>query len=351
MMHTRNRTLRRIEEMTGFSPQLPMSRQEVRDLVRRARRNAPSRGSSLLAATAFAMVGAAAVVQYRSRSAEAAHPPQGKFLDCTSGARLHYLDDGVGPPVVFLHGNGLMAQDFVTSHLMGMARRTHRAIAIDRPGFGYSERAWMQSWSAAAQADLLLEAIDELGLDRPVIVTHSWASMIGLEMALKQPEAIRGLVLVSGYYYPTARADVALFSPPAIPLLGDLLRYTFAPIAGEALKSRLLSKMFSPHPVPQEFWDEFPHALLTRPSQIRAASEDAAHMIGSAYDLSARYDSVKTPVVIISGTADEVIERAQAERLYRELPSSKLDVVHGAGHMLHYSHPERVMQAVTSIAA
>ena len=56
-----------------------------------------------------------------------------------------------------------------------------------------------------------------LGIERPVVVGHSWGTLVALAWALRRPDEVRGLLLLSGYYYPSLRADVVLFAPPAIP--------------------------------------------------------------------------------------------------------------------------------------
>jgi pimeloyl-ACP methyl ester carboxylesterase len=172
---------------------------------------------------ALALAGSAAIVNRQAARAEKANPPRGSFVT-SDGVRLHYIEQGRGRPIVFLHGNGMTVEDMRLSGVMDIAaEHSFRAIAFDRPGFGHSERPRVTAWTAAAQAALLPKAFELLGIDRPIVVGHSLGTMVALALALNHPDHVAGLVLASGYYFPKARADIALFSPPAIPLLGDLL--------------------------------------------------------------------------------------------------------------------------------
>ncbi|OUL80879.1 alpha/beta hydrolase, partial [Paraburkholderia hospita] len=77
----------------------------------------------------------------------------------------------------------------------------------------------------------------------------------------------------------SARMDVALATPAALPLLGDALRYTVSPLTGRVMLRRSVEAMFAPAPMPDRFFDVVPREMLLRPVQIRAAAEDAAFMI------------------------------------------------------------------------
>jgi pimeloyl-ACP methyl ester carboxylesterase len=235
----------------------------------------------------------------------------------------------------------------ISGVLAGAAERSYRAIAIDRPGFGYSERPRGTAWTAAAQAELLPRVFALLGIERPIVVGHSLGTMVALALALNHPDQVGGLVLASGYYYPTARADVLLVSPSAAPILGDLLCYTLAPLTGEAMAPRMIRKMFSPQPVPARFDSQFPVGLMLRPSQIRAASKDATHMVPDAWGMADRYPQLSCPVAIVAGDADAVVDlKAQAQRLHAAVPRSRLDVFAGTGHMTHHADPARVVRAI-----
>jgi pimeloyl-ACP methyl ester carboxylesterase len=267
------------------------------------------------------------------------------------GVRLHYVEKGIGPPVVFLHGNGAMIDDMLISGVLDAAASEYRTIAFDRPGFGHTDRPRGRSWTAAAQAALLAKAISRLALGQPIIMGHSWGTLVALALALNHPESVGGLVLGSGYYFPTTRVDVALFSPPPVPVLGDALAYTIAPLIGEAIAPPLIKKMFAPQPVSPRFEREFPLPLALRPSQIKAYSEDAAHMIAAAQQLSPNYSSIRCPTVILTGDADRIVNmERQAQRLHRAIPGSRIDVLRGAGHMIHHLDPARIIRAVDLIA-
>jgi pimeloyl-ACP methyl ester carboxylesterase len=218
-------------------------------IIRQCSHLARSRAGGLTALGAIALAGAGFIVNRQAAKAEIAYPPTGAFVTA-AGVRLHYVERGHGRPVVFLHGNGMMVEDMLISGVLpAAAERSYRAIAIDRPGFGHSERPRGVAWTAAAQAELLPRVFAELDIERPIIVGHSLGTMVALALALNYPDQVSGLVLASGYYYPTVRADVALVAPPATPVLGDLLCYTVAPLIGEALAPRMITKMFSPQTV------------------------------------------------------------------------------------------------------
>jgi pimeloyl-ACP methyl ester carboxylesterase len=330
----------------GHAPQKPRSPDRCPD---RSRRSARRFGSALLASAAV-LGGTALLVHKRAQRAEREHPPKGQFLD-TNGVHVHYVERGKGQPVVLLHGNGTMIQDFEISGVMDLAVERYRVIAFDRPGFGHTSRPRRRIWTPAAQAELLHEALKRLGVERPIVVGHSWGTLVALALALEHPDEIGGLVLLSGYYFPTARADVPLLSPPAIPVVGDVMRYTISPLLGRLLTPKIIRKVFAPAPVTTRFAAEFPVELALRPSQIRASAGDTALMIPAAASLNHRYRELTMQVVIMAGAEDEIVDvERQSKRLHAELPHGDLHLVEGGGHMIHHLVPWQVVGAINSVA-
>jgi pimeloyl-ACP methyl ester carboxylesterase len=293
-----------------------------------------------------AVLGAAAIYNTKhARGAEAKYPPIGRFLE-VNGVRLHYIDRGQGEPVVLIHGNGAMLQDFTVSGVVDHLAVRHRVIVFDRPGYGYSDRP-RGLWTSRAQAKLLEMALRQLGIQQAVVFGHSWGTLVAVALALQAPALVGSLVLASGYYYPTLRADVFLQSPPAIPLVGDVMRYTVSPPIARLMLPRMIRRTFEPAPVPKHFDSLFPKELMVRPSQLRAAAEDAALLVPGAMELQNHYRDLNVPVIIMAGADDQIVEVGrQSQRLHRELPGSKFILLSGLGHMIHHSTPLEIIRTV-----
>ena len=299
--------------------------------------------------TGAALLGAgltAAWVERRARRAQREHPPEGRVL-AIDGVRLHVLDRGQGPAVVLIHGNTVTHRDFVASGLVERLARDHRVLAFDRPGYGHSSRPRDRLWTPSAQAALLRAALVELGVERAVVVGHSMGAMVAMALALDHPDAVSRLVLLDGYFFPSARIDALLTAPVALPVLGDVMRYTVTAVSARLLLKRLVEGMFAPEDVPRGYLATLSREMLVRPLQLRANAEDAAFMVPEAAKSSGRHQELRMPVAILAGSDDRVVDRAaHSERLHGELPGSTLRVVAGAGHMVHHSAPEEVVAAI-----
>jgi pimeloyl-ACP methyl ester carboxylesterase len=336
----------------AVSPQRPGSGVKSRS---QAKSSAPEadKGGWLLPALigSAAALGAATLYNvYRASEAERRNPPIGRFVT-VDGVRLHYIERGQGEPVVLIHGNGTMIQDFTSSGLVDRLAERYRVIVFDRPGYGYSERP-RGLWTPRAHARLFDKAIRRLGIEQATVLGHSWGTMVAVALALQSPELVRGLVLVSGYYYPTARADVVLLSPPAIPVIGDAMRYTISPLVAGLARPALIKRVFQPDRVPRRFDREFPKDLMLRPSQLRAAAEDAALMTPAAAELRHHYGELKLPVAILAGGDDQIADVGRQSRtLHEAIPGSEFEVLPGHGHMVHHFASERIADAVDRVSS
>lgn len=297
-----------------------------------------------LAASTAALGAAHLFVRKRTGEAESGNRPIGQFIT-VDGVRLHYLDRGRGPAVVYLHGNGTSIQDFELSGVTALDGDHFRMIAFDRPGFGYSERPAGERWDAARQAQLIGKALVQLGVETPTVVAHSWGTLVALELASMMVPPLRSLVLISGYYFPSPRVDAALASAPVLPVLGPVLRNTALPLIGRLMWPAIRAKMFAPSRPTTSFLG-FPVWMALRPTQLAAAGAESAMMMSAAESLSKRYSAIKVPAFIVCGEGDEVVDPDQSRRLHELLPSSELRAIPDAGHMVHHQIPGEILRII-----
>jgi pimeloyl-ACP methyl ester carboxylesterase len=263
-------------------------------------------------------------------------PPVFHFLT-VDGARLRYMDRGGGSPVLLLHGNGSMIEDFVSSGIMDHTP-AHRFIAFDRPGFGHSERPRGRSWGPFEQARLLSRALVHLEVERPIIVGHSWGALVALAMALESAEDVAGLILMSGYYYPMRRDEAFRLPAAAFPFVRRLMG------------PETMRRVFAPCAVPGRFKRTYPMPLAMRLSQMQAVDDEAGMLFDAAKVLSGLYRKLSVPVRIIAGTDDRIVDTEQhSARLHKELGTSTFRSVLGCGHMVHHAAPEEVMAGIAAV--
>jgi pimeloyl-ACP methyl ester carboxylesterase len=285
--------------------------------------------------------------QRRKLQAERDHPPKGRFLDA-DGTRIHVLEQGRGSDVVFLHGNGTMAEDMALA-LFDRAGESWHAVAFDRPGFGYSERPSKAS-SMQGQVAILRAAAKAMGLRRPVLVGHSWGAPAALAWALEAPGEVGGVVVLSGWYFPTTRPDFMPMMGPAVPVLGDILAGTVLQPVDRLLLPNLLSRIFEPNPISPSF-QRMPFELMLRPSQIKAAAEDTASLIPGVAGMAPRYGTLASmPVAILAGEADRIVDPYDhSVALHKAVPGSTIHLLADTGHMMHHVRPEAVLAAVADV--
>lgn len=323
----------------------------LRSAIPIQRRHAKAPSFAVASAVAIGALAAMALVnRHLAKKAERDNPAVGRFLD-VDGVRLHYVERGSGEPLVLLHGNGSMIEDFESSGLIDLAAKKHRVIVFDRPGFGHSDRPRNVVWTPDAQAELIKHALERLDVSNATVLGHSWGASVAVALALKYPGLIRGLVLASGYYYPTARPDVIAMGAPALPLIGDILSHTLSPLISRAIWPLMMAKIFGPRSVPKKF-EAYPKEMALRPSQIRASAAESALMIPDAFHYRNQYGDLKMPVVIIAGEQDRLIDiDTQSDRLHSDISQSGFHRVAGNGHMIQQTATDQVMSAINEAAA
>ena len=306
----------------------------------------PSKRTLTITAAVGGLLGTLAVANaLRTRKALRDNPPIGDFVE-VDGVRLHYLEKGSGPPLLLIHGNGVMLQDWLISGLFDELAKTNRVIAVDRPGSGHSGRPRGTQWTPERQADLLAGLLEQLDASPALVVGHSFGTLVAAAMALNHPEKVKSLALIGGLYFPEPRVDALVVSGSAIPGWGDVVNYTMQPLIAESMHVPVERGMFGPAPTPAAWKRDFSWAVAARPSRMRAGASDAMHILPATGRLAKRYAEISVPVALLAGRGDRIVKPAHSHRLHEMLPHSRLNLIEGAGHMAHHPGMREVAAAV-----
>jgi len=263
-------------------------------------------------------------------------PKPGEMIRLDDAA-IHYVDRGQGAPLVLIHGLGGRIYNFrynipvLSEHL--------RVVALDLKGFGYSERPAAGDYSLTAQARLVGELMDRLGIARAAILGHSMGAAIALRLAATCPEKVDRLILV-GSAPPNGMVPRFAASLPLRPLL----RLGAALVLHQPrVRERVLRQGFyDPAFLSPEMLEEFRRSACIRGSTNAIASllSDAAR--DEPVDLS----RVGQPVLLLWGEGDRWTNLRVARRLADELPDARLQGIGRARHMVLEERAEEANEAI-----
>jgi len=285
---------------------------------------------------------------------ERSHPPAGRMVE-VEGGRLHLVELGPAqaPAIVLLHGASGNLEDMRFAIGERLAAR-YRVILIDRPGHGWSDRPHgAADASPARQADLIHQALRNIGVRRAIIVGHSWSGALATAYTLAYPDQVSGLVLLSPVTHPWPGGVAFINHIAAAPVLGPLFVRTFVLPAGYFLLRPGVAAVFSPQTPPPDYAARTAVALILRPSEFRANAQDLVRLKKFVTAQASRYGEIKAPVAIISGdVTDQIVWTDLHSRgSARQMPNATLDVLPGIGHMVHYAAPELIIAAIDRLAA
>lgn len=254
---------------------------------------------------------------------------------------------GTGSPaVVLLHG--FAASVFTWHNVFEPLSELGTLVAFDRPSCGFTTRPLRQEWeghnpySLASQADLTIALLDELGIERAILIGHSAGGAVATLAALNHPDRVQSLVLVAPAVY------FVVPSPNWVRLLLDssLMQYVGPHIAriGARLANLILNRAWhDPSRITPDIRDGYFTPLRTKNwdkamwEVVRADPPEG---------LRDRVRSIQTKTLVVSGDDDRIVPVTLARRLASELPNAVLNVIPDCGHIPQEEQPQAFLDVV-----
>jgi len=282
-----------------------------------------------------------------TQTADAAAPPSGNFVSTPMG-RVFVSTTGPasGQPIVLIHGSGAWGGLWGETSAM-LAAHGYRAIALDLPPFGFSDRPASQDYRRSTQARRILALVDAMHLERPIIVGHSFGGGPALEAAMMAPKRFGRVVLVD----PALGIDSPI-TPLPLYLRSQTVRSTLvsAAITNPLLTKRMLQTLIhrKDRAVPKYV------TVLQRPLAREGTTDAIAAwlpflMQTDAASLSARsasYRRITLPLSIIWGDRDTVTPLDQLAQLRALVPGARIAVLRDTGHIPQVEDPAAFQAAL-----
>lgn len=268
-------------------------------------------------------------------------PFESRFLDI-DGHRIHYVDEGSGPTLLFLHGNPTWSFDY--REVIASLRNEFRCIAVDYPGFGLSVAAPGYRYLPAEHARVIGRFVDTLALCETTLIGHDWGGPIGLAVAQQYPEAFERLVLTNTWAWPVADPLIqtmshVMGSPIGRLLIRQLNLFVNAMIPIGHRLTKPTGEVMAHY---QKALDSPARreASAVFPREITASRAFLADVEAGITDIADR------PTLIIWGDADFAFGDKELQRWQRALSDHQTVIVKGAGHFVPSDAPEQFAAAI-----
>jgi len=258
------------------------------------------------------------------------------------GMHTQYLEAGVGPVLLLLHGHEQSATSW--RWVIPNLARTHRVLALSLPGHGETAAAVGDYAPDCDRARFVAAFLDTLHIDRPLdLVGHSAGGALALRMALADPQRIRSLTLVDSAGL--GREVHPLLALDTLPVIGELAIMISRLPGGDWGRTLMSTAMLFARPwrAPAEFITE-QHALGRRPGQLEASTATARALFGPTgqrQTLLEHLPTLTTPTLLIWGGCDYVLPAHQARTAVNRLPDGRLSMFPNCGHLPHVEQPDR----------
>lgn len=259
-----------------------------------------------------------------------------------NGHSMHYLDEGKGEPILFVHGTPSWSFDF--RKVIQSLIPDFRCLAIDHIGFGLSDKPEHYDYATRQHAATLAKFILDQQLSNLTLVLHDFGGPIGMQVAMQYPHLIQRIVILNSW----------LWSSESDPEFIKLRRILKSPIMHWLYTLNFSARFI----LPGSFGDhKLSKKLLlqyTKPFSNRSERNGTLGFLKSLiYDQdwfeslwSRREVLASKPILLIWGMKDPVVKSGNLQKFQNGFPMAKVVRVEPAGHFLQEEQPEVVSRAI-----
>lgn len=260
-----------------------------------------------------------------------------------NGQKLHYIDEGKGEPILFVHGTPSWSFDY--RNIIKKLKINYRCIAIDHIGFGLSDKPEHYDYTTQNHSKTLEKFVLEKELDNITLVVHDFGGPIGLNFAMQYPAKIKRFVILNTWLWSSTNDPdfIKLSKILKSPLLPFLYRYlNFSP-------KFILPKSFGDNKLPKHLLNQYTKPFANK-AQRNGALAFAKSLLNDQDwfdDLWNKRQSISAkPTLFVWGMKDAVIKPHNLEKFQSAFTNSETLKLETSGHFPQEEQPEKVINAI-----
>ena len=277
----------------------------------------------------------------------ALYPFESRWFESRVGS-VHYIDEGQGPTVLLLHGNPDWS--FLYRKIITALGPEVRCVAPDYPGFGLSVHPDGYRYTPAEHAEVVLELVEHLELTDMVVMGQDWGGPIGMDVASRSPDRVRGLVMGNTWFWPSDDRATKIFSKtmgsPPLQWLIKKRNFFVTGLMKRSLQVRLPDIEFAhytdvvPTPESREGIAAFPKEILDSHPWLGELERRVAETLRGK------------PVSLVFGKKDPALASAATIARWRaEFPDASCVELPDAGHYIQEDDPDACVAAIREVLA
>jgi haloalkane dehalogenase len=269
------------------------------------------------------------------------YPFRSRFAD-VARARVHYVDEGEGPPLLLLHGNPTWS--FLYRDVVKGLRDRFRCIAIDHPGFGLSQAPPGYRFTPAEHADVLEQFVLELDLTGITMMVQDWGGPIGFAVATRHPGRFTAFVIGNTWAWPKSDPGTQLFSR----LLGGPIGRRLI-LNRNLFVERILPAGVRRHKLPEAVMDAYRGPFPTPASRRPVAVFPREILTSRPFlaEVGRRLPGLADRPALLLWPTKDVAFRDRERRRWEELfPHHRTVPLEGAGHYIQEDAADEIVAAI-----
>ena len=278
------------------------------------------------------------------------YPFESRFFETAGGHSMHYVDEGQGAPIVFVHGNPAWSFEF--RHLIGELRGKYRCIALDHVGFGLSSRSDNPlDYGPQAHARRTTELLEHLDATGITLFLTDWGGPVGLEFARQQPDRVNSIVIANTWCWSVAGdPHFVRFSWFMRSWVGQFMIKRLNCFVNKVVPKAIGNKAA----ITPEMMRHY-RSALPNPAARKACAALPGHIIGASDWLEEiwadREKFAGKPSLVFWGLKDIAFRRKELERWQTSLIDCQVHEFEDCGHFLAEEAPGRVLPTLKAFMA